>query len=238
MSLTATFSIVARCTSTGEVGTAVASAVPAVGAICSFVSQHGAISTQSFNNYYFGLDGLRFLAEGCEPAVVRDLLLQGDPGRELRQLLIIDHQGEPCAFTGSDCVSMKGERIGAHYAIAGNMLSSEAVLDAMERVFEGHADIALSERFMRALEAGERAGGDRRGKQSAALKIISRASAIPICDLRVDEHREPVAELRRVLEVARVQLFGFLRSMPTRRNPAGSLSKELTGYLSRHVDER
>jgi uncharacterized Ntn-hydrolase superfamily protein len=220
------------------IGTAVASAIPAVGAICSFVSQHAAVSTQSFNNYYFGIDGLRLAAEGCTAAVIQEALLRGDPGRELRQLLLIGWEGRPSAFSGAECIPERGERVRQDFAVAGNMLAGTAVLDAMVVAFESAADSPLVERLMRALEAGQQAGGDSRGKQSAAIKVVGRDSAVPVCDLRIDEHDQPVRELRRVLAIATAQLFPFLSAMPTRGRPDGSLSPDLAAYLARRVADR
>lgn len=238
MRLTGTFTITARCPWSGALGVGVVSAIPAVGAICPFVSQRGALSTQSFNNYYFGIDGLRLLDEDCEPALVQDWLLRDDPERELRQLLIVDHHGRASAFTGSQCVRERGHLVRPGFAIAGNMLSSEGVLQAMADAFESTGELELTDRLMITLEAGQNSGGDKRGKQSAALKIVGPESAVPVCDLRVDEHPEPVRELRRVLNVAKEQLLPFLRAMPTRRRPGGSLSPELAQYLGMPVRDR
>lgn len=212
---------------------AVATAIPGAGAICPFVSRHGAISTQSFNNYYFGIDGLAHLTEGLSAAAVGDVLLRGDPRREWRQLLIIDASGSSWAFTGSQCTGQAGHRLGNGYAVAGNMLVSGDVLTAMAECYEASAssDASLSERLLRVLEAGQAAGGDKRGKQSAALKVLGRASLVPLCDLRVDEHVEPVRELRRVFEVAKRQLFPFMAAMPNREQVEGSLTRELSALL-------
>ncbi|WP_171026221.1 DUF1028 domain-containing protein [Mesorhizobium comanense] len=236
--LTGTFTIVARCQATGELGVATSTAIPAGGAICPFVTRYGALSTQSFNNFYFGIDGQRLLAEGLPARSVCDVLLRTDPQREMRQLLVVDAGGGSWAFTGRECVASHGHRTGDGFAIAGNMLSGELVLDAMADAFCGASNLELTDRLMVALEAGQSKGGDKRGKQSAALKVAGSGSEVPICDLRVDEHPSPVAELRRILEIARRQLFPFLRSMPTRTRPEAMLTAELSHYLQRSVEDR
>jgi len=212
----------------------VATAIPGAGAICPFVSRHGAISTQSFNNYYFGIDGLAHLAEGLSASVVGQILLRNDPGRERRQLLIVDALGASWAFTGSECLAENGQLLGNGYAVAGNTLSGKEVLTAMVSSYEasGTTDTRLSERLMQVLEAGQAAGGDKRGKQSAALIVMGRESLVPLCDLRVDEHQDPVRELRRIYEVAKEELLPFMASMPTREEVGRSLTGELSDLLA------
>lgn len=238
--LTGTFSIVARCSKEGSLGVAVATAIPGAGAICPFVSRHGAISTQSFNNYYFGIDGLTHLGEGLSAGAVGENLLRGDPGRERRQVLIVDATGASWAFTGSQCVGEKGHLLGSDYVVAGNMLSGGEVLTAMVDSFEASTSsgAALSDRLMQVLEAGQAEGGDKRGKQSAALKVLGPQSLVPLCDLRVDEHHDPVRELRRVFEVAKRDLLPFMASMPNRRRLEGSLTPELSERLGASPAER
>jgi uncharacterized Ntn-hydrolase superfamily protein len=230
--LTGTFSIVARCQREGTLGVAVATAIPGAGAICPFVNQYGAISTQSFNNYYFGIDGLCYLGEGLSATAVGERLLAGDRDRELRQLLIVDKSGASWAFTGSACVPERGHITGKEYAVAGNMLVGREVLEAMVNCFDDSASLPLAERLVRVLEAGQAAGGDKRGKQSAAVKVFGTQSLVPICDLRVDEHVSPVAELRRVYEIAKRELLPFMAAMPTRSVPNGYMSTELRDLLS------
>jgi uncharacterized Ntn-hydrolase superfamily protein len=236
--LTSTFTLLGRCARTGELGAAVASAIPAVGSICPFVSPWGAVATQSFNNYYFGIDGLRLLREGMPPREVAAALTAGDPQARLRQLLVLDAAGRSAAHTGEDCVPRFGHVAAADCIAGGNMLSSDGVLHEMVSAFARESGLDLCDRLMAALDAAQAAGGDLRGKQSAALKVFSPRSEVPVCDLRVDEHEQPLHELRRVLGVARLQLMPFLRAMPTRDSPAGTLSPRLADYLSLSVDER
>jgi len=233
-----TFSLVARCSRTGELGVAVATAIPAVGAICPFARAGvGAISSQSYTNALYGPDGLALLSDGVEPEQALQSLTAGDPGRSLRPVVMVDAKGRAAAFTGADCVDAHRHLVGNGFAAAGNMLTDATVVDAVARAFEAAAGEVLSERLIRALEAGQAAGGDKRGRQSAALLVVA-ADEFAACDLRVDEHAEPVAELRRVYEVAKRQLLPFIRSMPTRTNPAGTADPALDAYLLRPVGER
>lgn len=226
-----TFSIAARCERTGMLGVAVSTAVPAVGAICPFVKPGvGAIATQSWVNPYLGLDGLTLLEEGKSAQETLDALVDSDPGRDVRQLGIVDSAGRSAAYTGSSCVDWAGHSVGDGFSVQGNMLVGPATVEKMAEAAEGSRALDLPERLMLVLEAGQAAGGDKRGKQSAALKIFN-VEAYPWLDLRVDEHRNPVAELRRILGVARHQLLPFVDGMPTRENPLGGIPSEVTDML-------
>lgn len=195
-----TFSIVAHCPQSGDLGIAVSTAIPTVGAINPFVrARVGAIATQAVSNPYLGIDGLSLLAQGLSPTEVLDQLLRADADREKRQLSIVDAQGNVAAFTGNEAEPWKGHRVGQGYVVAGNLLVSEETILAMAEVFET-AQGALGERLLLALEAGQTAGGDRRGKVSAALLVV-RDQEYPYIDLRVDEHSKPVAELRRIFDI-------------------------------------
>ncbi len=226
-----TFSIAARCDRTGMLGVAVSTAVPAVGAICPFVQPGvGAIATQSWVNPYLGIDGLKLLEEGKSAQEALDQLIAADPGREDRQLGIVDSKGRSAAYTGTSCVDWAGHEIGEGFSVQGNMLVGAATIKQMAKAAESSRPLDLPERLMLVLEAGQTAGGDKRGKQSAALKIFN-VEAYPWLDLRVDEHRNPVAELRRILGVARHQLMPFVDGMPTRVNPLGGIPTEVTDML-------
>lgn len=233
-----TFSIVARCARTGRLGGAVSTAVPAVGAICLFIQAGvGAVASQSWVNPYLGIDALELLAAGAAAQGALDKVLAGDDGRSLRQLGGVDATGRAAAWTGQDCTPWCGHRTGPGYAVQGNMLAAESVIAGMEAAFLDAADEDLAERLIRALEAGQAAGGDKRGKQSAALKICDR-EAYPWLDLRVDEHAAPVVELRRVLEVARLQLRPFIDAMPTRDGAAAAMPGEVTAMLALSPPQR
>ena len=179
---------------------AVATARPAVGALVPFVSLQGAIATQARTNTDLGRHGLALIERGVPLRVALAGLLDTDPDRELRQLHGIDTQ-TTFAHTGARCVEWCGHATGDGFTVAGNMLVGERVIQAMSAAFAAAENAELPERLLRALEAGQVAGGDKRGKQSAALLV---ASPTPrgYHHLRVDDHADPVAELRRVYEVA------------------------------------
>jgi uncharacterized Ntn-hydrolase superfamily protein len=194
------FSIVAHCPQTGELGVAVSTAVPAVGAINPFArARVGAIATQAVSKPYLGIDGLNLLAQGLSAAQALDRLLRADADREKRQLSIVDARGNAAAFTGKKAHPWRGHRVGHGYVVGGNLLVGEETVLAMAAAFE-EAQGALGERLLVALEAGRAAGGDRRGKVSAALRVV-KDEEYPYLDLRVDEHATPVAELRRIFEI-------------------------------------
>jgi uncharacterized Ntn-hydrolase superfamily protein len=195
-----TFSITARCPKTGDLGVAVSTAIPAVGAINPFARAGvGAIATQGWSNPYLGIDGLNLLAQGLPAVVVLERLRKVDPEVERRQLSIVDSHGGVAAFTGDEVHPWKGHRTGEGYAVAGNFLISGDTIQAMAEAFEA-ASGPLGERLLCALEFGQSAGGDRRGRTSAALLVVS-DEEYPTLDLRVDEHVEPVLELRRIFEI-------------------------------------
>lgn len=191
-----TFSVVAHDPQVCAFGVAVTTARPNVGSICPFVSLKGAISTQARVNPALGANGLRLLEVGIPVDKALSLLLEQDGDRELRQLHGVDANGA-FAFTGAECVARAGHHADKRFSVAGNMLTGADVIEAMVEAMQKTQGEELSERLIGALEAGQAAGGDKRGKQSAALVI---ASPEPRWhhNLRVDDHPDPVAELRRV----------------------------------------
>jgi uncharacterized Ntn-hydrolase superfamily protein len=196
----ATFSVVARCARSGDFGVAVATARPAVGALVPFVSRRGAIATQARVNTDLGRAGLGLVDQGVPIALALGRLLQDDADRGRRQLHGIDAAGV-FAHTGEQCVPWCGHAAGTDWSVAGNMLAGAGVIQAMAEAFTADEAAELSERLVRALEAGQAAGGDKRGKQSAAL-LVGAAEPRGYHNLRVDDHADPVAELRRVYQVA------------------------------------
>jgi uncharacterized Ntn-hydrolase superfamily protein len=199
----ATFSIVARDPATGDLGIAVQSKFFAVGAVVPWARAGvGAVATQSFANTTYGPRGLELLARGLAPAAVLDSLLATDPDRDQRQVGIVNASGRSASATGPKCQAWAGHRHGPDYAVQGNILAGERVVLAMEEAFlaaRGH----LGGRLLAALEAGQAAGGDSRGMQSAALLIVRAAGGYGgfddrYCDLRVDDHATPITELRRL----------------------------------------
>lgn len=204
--ITGTFSIVAVDQATGEIGVAVQSKIVAVGSIVPFAEAGvGAIATQSLANVTYGPVGLRILRSGATPEQTIAMLTESDVAHERRQVGVVSASGLSVAFTGAQCLEWAGGRIGDGYAVQGNILADHTVIDAMADSFEASVGEILPERLLGALEAGQAAGGDRRGRQSAALLVVREGWGYGgqndrFRDLRVDEHEQPIAELRRVYE--------------------------------------
>jgi uncharacterized Ntn-hydrolase superfamily protein len=216
-----TWSIVARDAESGALGVAVTTKFFAVGALCSYAqSGVGALATQALVNPTFGPLGLRLLSRGKSAAAVKDALLATDAGREVRQLHLIDAGGEIAAHTGRDCVDWCGHRVEDGFSVAGNMLAGPQVLAATAAAYQEGACVSFAERLLRALEAGQAAGGDKRGKQSAAL-LVCTTEVYPHLDLRVDDHPEPLVELRRLYVESHELFLPFQTFLPTQANPAG-----------------
>jgi uncharacterized Ntn-hydrolase superfamily protein len=202
----ATFSIVACDPEAGEVGVAVASKFLAVGSVVPYAKAGvGAIATQAWANTTYGPRGLDLMAAGAGPEDVISILTGNDDDRERRQLGVVDAGGESATFTGGDCNQWAGGRAGPGYACQGNILVGRETVDAMAGTFE-EAEGELALRLAKALKAGELAGGDSRGKQSAAILVVREGGGYfgmndRYIDLRVDDHAEPVDELIRLLEM-------------------------------------
>ena len=204
--LVATFSIAAADPETGEVGVAVQSKFLAVGAVVPWAKADvGAVATQSWANTAFGPEGLELLEKGLTPEEVIDKLVAADPGRSLRQISVINSEGEASAFTGDECYDWAGHKVGKHHSCQGNILVSEKTVSEMSRAFE-ESDGPLAERMLAAISAAQHAGGDSRGKQSAAVYVLQKGAGyggyndIKV-DLRVDDHPEPIEELQRLYEL-------------------------------------
>jgi uncharacterized Ntn-hydrolase superfamily protein len=222
-----TWSIVARDAATGAFGIAVTTKFFAVGSLCPYaMSQVGALATQALVNPTYGPRGIRLLREGVPAAEVARILLAGDEGRETRQLHLLDAAGRNVAHTGKDCVSWCGHLVQAGFSVAGNMLAGPAVIEETAAFFSSRAELPFPERLIGALDAGQAAGGDKRGKQSAALVIYS-TEEYPDLDLRVDDHAEPLLELRRLYQVAQTHFVPFMRFLPSSRSPAGVFDREI-----------
>ncbi len=199
----ATFSIVARDPDTGDLGIAVESKFFAVGSVVPWAKAGvGAIATQAFANTTFGPRGLALLEQGLGASTVLDSLLAQDEGRDRRQVGIVDAHGKSISYSGKECQSWAGHRHGENYAAQGNILVGEGVVEAIERAFL-ETPGPLAGRLLAALEAGQKAGGDSRGQQSAALLVVRAKGGYGgfndrYCDLRVDDHPRPIEELRRL----------------------------------------
>jgi len=194
--------MVARCPRTSTLGVCVSTAVPAVGSRVPHVEAGvGAIATQGKTNIFYGINGLKLLKAGLSPQAALETMLKEDRDRELRQVIMIDREGRIAAFTGKETLSWKGHLVGKDYVVAGNILVGSQVIEAMAQTFES-SEGKLAERLLKALEAGQEVGGDKRGRVSAALLTASQQQIEPrpILDLRVDEHSDPVKELRRIFE--------------------------------------
>lgn len=209
-----TFSIAARCENTGELGVAVATKFIAVGSLCSFVKNNvGAITSQAYINPLLGILGLEYLYEGHTAQETLNYLKSFDEGIEFRQIGIVDANGASAAFTGLNPDTWRGHLTGPNYAIAGNRLVGGETLERMQESFVSDETQPLSKRLLDALSAGEAAGGDKLGHQSAALKVYGKGD-FPALDLRVDEHVDPVAELRRIYELSREELIPLIDVLP------------------------
>ena len=192
----------ARFPKTLTLGVCVSTAVPAVGnRVPNVEAGVGAIATQAKTNIFYGIKGLNLLKAGWSPQAALENMLKEDPDREMRQVIVIDREGRTAAFTGKETIGWKGHLVGENYVVAGNMLVGSRVIEAMAQTFE-NSEGELAERMLKALEAGQEAGGDKRGRMSAALLIANQQliETSAILDLRVDEHHDPVKELRRIFE--------------------------------------
>lgn len=203
-----TYSIVARDERTGEMGAGVQSHWFSVGTVVPWVlAGVGAVVTQSFTNPAFGPEGLRLLAEGRAPKEAVEEMVSKDEGRDFRQLAVLDAKGNAFAHTGAKCVAEAGHICGRNFSVQANMMLRDTVWGAMADAFEG-TDGPLPDRILAALLAAEKEGGDARGRQSAALVVVSGKSTGQVwkdrlIDLRVDDHRDPLKELSRLLKVHR-----------------------------------
>ncbi|MFQ5918808.1 MAG: DUF1028 domain-containing protein [Thermoplasmata archaeon] len=201
-----TFSIVARDSENGDLGVATQSRFIAVGAVVPWArAEVGAVATQAQANVSFGPDGLDRLDGGAAPAEVIAHLIEDDPNAPVRQVGMVDGRGQAAAFTGEDCLAWAGHVVGKGFCTLGNILAAETVVHDMASAFEGTTE-NLPERLLAALRAGQGAGGDRRGQQSAALLVVRKGGSYGgfsdrYVDVRVDDHPTPIAELERVFQI-------------------------------------
>ena len=215
-----TWSILVRDPATGALGAAVATRFFAVGALAIHVEGGvAALATQALINPIYAAAGMARLRAGEAADDVASGLLAGDAGRDHRQLHMIDARGRIAQRTGEDCVSWCGAVRGTDVSVAGNMLAGAAVVERTLEAFQ-HAAGSLAERLISALEAGEAAGGDKRGKQSAALKVCTR-DAYPDLDIRTDDHPAPLRELRRLHAVSQERFAVFRRFLAGADSPCG-----------------
>jgi uncharacterized Ntn-hydrolase superfamily protein len=233
-----TWSIVARDDATGRIGIAVATRFFAVGAVVPHIRTGvGAVATQATINPAYGPRGLALLAGGMSADETVARLTADDEGRHNRQLHVMDCNGHLAGYTGAACIDWCGHQLHPGFSVAGNMLAGPAVLDETARAYAGRADLAFVRRLIHAMQAGEAAGGDKRGKQSAAL-LVHDGEDYPLYDLRVDDHPEPLAELARLAGVARERWVHYRRAMPGRDRPSGLTDRgELEALIARSIAE-
>jgi uncharacterized Ntn-hydrolase superfamily protein len=209
----ATYSIAACDLDAGQWGVAVQSKFLSVGSVVPWAEPHvGAIATQAYANPRYGPNGLALLREGRSAQEAVDELTAADDGRDHRQLGIVDAEGRAATYTGNECLEWAGGRTGAGYTAQGNILVSEATVDALAETFESSAGRPLAERLLDCLSAAQAAGGDRRGQQSASLLIVERDGGYAnlsdtVVDLRVEDHERPIEELKRLHELHQA-IFG------------------------------
>ncbi len=235
-----TWSIVAHDSATGAFAVAVTTCAFAVGASCPFVRAGvGAVSTQSMTNRYLGPAVLDGLARGLSPEAAITGALAGDDGKHLRQVHAVDRHGRTAAWTGDNCVTWCGSEAAPFVSVTGNMLAGAPVVADTLAQYLTDSDQPFAERLVAAMLAGQDAGGDRRGRQSAALKIVT-TEDFPDIDLRVDDHDQPLPELSRLLAVWRRDRAPGLRLAPSRANPSGQTDLDAIEavWIARGLDLR
>ena len=223
-----TYSILVHDANQGLFGLAVASRFFAAGAICPFSGgPHGAAFSQALPNPELGHRALGLLAEGHHAPDVVEMLTAMDRGIDQRQLHVIDAAGRTAAFTGANCIDWCGHKTAPGVSVAGNMLAGPAVVADTLACWQDRTDLPIVERLIAAMQAGEDAGGDKRGRQSAALRIQG-PEVFPRLDLRSDDHPDPLSELRRLNTVAQERFIPFSAGMPRAGRPYGILDRAVT----------
>jgi len=205
----ATFSIVAYDPATKELGIAVQSKFFGVGSVVPWARAGvGAVATQAFANVAYGPEGLRLMAAGRSATDALGELTDADPRQDRRQVGIVDAKGRAAAFTGEACIVWAGHKVGEHYCVQGNILANATVVEEMAKAFEAARKDGgrLADWLLAGLQAGQKAGGDRRGMQSAAMLVVREGAGYGggndrFIDLRVDDHKQPIEELGRLLEM-------------------------------------
>ncbi len=221
-----TFSIVARCRESGQLGVAAATAVPAVGKLLTWAKPDaGAVATQAWINPYLGMESLELLERGHDAPTTLSRVIGRDPDRDYRQLAIVDAAGRSAVHTGPRCTDWAGHLRGDGYTVQGNLLVDRRTLDAVAGGYERSAGAEFAERLLIALEAGEQAGGDKRGHTSATVLVMDREE-YPLWDMRVDAHASPLEELRRLYGVFRDEVVPQVRRLPKRNDPHGEQDYE------------
>lgn len=233
-----TYSIVAKDPETGHLGIAVASRFFAVGALVPHIRRAAAVATQAFVNPMWGVEGVHRLADGASaPDVIADFIARDD-GQSQRQAHMIDARGVSVAHTGADCIGWAGHAIGDGVSVAGNMLVGPQVVADTLAFYLDNSTMPMAQRLLGAMQAGEDAGGDKRGRQSAALRI-HHGQDFPRIDLRADDHGDPLSELRRLLRVAEERFLFFAREMGTAEDFSGRADRpKMEADITRAKEER
>ncbi|MDO8903105.1 DUF1028 domain-containing protein [Hydrogenophaga sp.] len=228
-----TWSILAR-DEHGHLGVAIASRFFAVGALCVHTRRDvGALSTQALMNPLYGPAGIEAMERGYDAASTIAMLTAADDGREQRQLHLLPVSGPGAAHTGSACVDWCGHLVLDGLSVAGNMLAGPRVIEATAEAYQATAGRPMAERLLAAMDAGEAAGGDKRGKQAAALRVHTDED-YPALDLRVDDHAEPLVELRRLYEKSLERFLPFVQCLPGRGRPSGITERPL---IEAHIEK-
>lgn len=222
-----TWSILARDPDSGLFGIAIASRFFAVGALCPHAEAGvGLVSTQALMNPLLGPKALEAMRAGEPPEAACTRLIEADEGRDQRQLHLLDAGGRAAAHTGERCVGWCGHRAAENVSVAGNMLVGPGVVDDTLDTFLARDELPIVERLLVAMEAGETAGGDKRGRQSAAI-LVQGEEPYPRLSLRADDHAYPLTELRRLYAVARERFIPFSSAFPTSERPHGLLERNV-----------
>lgn len=228
-----TWSILVR-DDNGHFGIAIASRFFSVGSLCAHTRRHtGALSTQALMNPLYGPAGIQALAEGLSASETVAMLIAGDAGRDQRQLHVLPAKGDGAAHTGSACVDWCGHLVLDGLSVAGNMLAGPAVVEATAQAYLDTAHLPMAERLLAAMDAGQAQGGDKRGKQSAAIRIHGDEDYLQL-DLRVDDHEEPLLELRRLYEKSLERFQPFLACLAGRGRPSGLTDR---AQIEAHIEQ-
>jgi len=219
-----TWSLIAR-DADGRLGVAIASRFFAVGSLCVHTRGGiGALATQALMNPLYGPQGLALLAAGRSAAETVATLSAADPGRSQRQIHVLPLRGAGAAHTGADCTGWCGHALHGDFSVAGNMLAGARVIEATAEAFVAHPGLPLAQRLITAMQAGEAAGGDKRGRQSAALRVHGLEDYAEL-DLRVDDHADPLAELQRLHAKSQERYVPFVACLARRGHPGGEIDR-------------
>lgn len=231
-----TYSIVAKNPATQEIGIAVASRFYAVGMMVPYIRPDAAVASQAFCNPLWGIEGVARLSAGEAAQAVIDDFIARDDGRAIRQVHMIDQHDRIAQHTGADCVPWCGHKSADLVSVAGNMLAGPAVVADTLACYLDNPEAPFVERLLLAMEAGENAGGDKRGKQAAAL-TIHKGQDYPWMELRTDDHADPLAELRRLHAVTQERFVHFREGMATQENFSGLIDRTPIDEAIKRADE-